>query len=198
MSEMEKQKTFYKRRKYNLKELRELTIKLKNKKISGIKLFSAIDDIGEEQYKEAKDAIALYLNDAEPDIRRISILVLGLWGLKEYYPQAKDMFLYDPDDVVKMHAASAIGKMFESTQNKEVIRVLLPSLFEDKHDRGFKSIVYDAILHILGIPTRQHPLVYSENYLQKKVDWNFVKQLQEGVLKKQRYKIDADFKIVPA
>lgn len=192
---------YWRRGKYSDEECAKLTEKLRKHKLSrwNMKLFNAINDLGEEGYTKAKDVIASYLNDGDPQIRNISLVILAiLWGYKAYYPVAKNFLLNDPEEENKMAGATAIGKLFRGTHNKEVIKILLPFFLDKTRSSIFREAIYGAILDVLGIPIQHHPSFNDDGELERKVDWNFIRDIKLGKIPKKGHKctINKNFKIL--
>lgn len=121
----------------------------------------------------AKDTVALYLDHNDSWVRHEAIWFLTSWGrLKEYQPALIRALQTDPDLDNRSFAASCLGRLFQGTNNAEVVAALKRTVQNADLEELPRLYAYGALLQVVkGISDS----AYSPHKRKlSEVDWEWV------------------------
>lgn len=88
-------------------------------------MYIALCILGEAGLRKARDMIRDCARHEDEDVRRGALYVLGtLWREKSETPLFVDTLMNDPDEYVRIQAASGLGSMYQGTGDDGVVKVL--------------------------------------------------------------------------
>lgn len=112
-------------------------------------LYGIVHDIGEAQLMEAEDEIAALLDDEDPDLRYISVMVLTFhWDRRRYRLRLEKMLIADLSKHVRAVSARGIGHLLRETKDYLSTKLLLKKLDDESEDGYVRLAAYDSLRSI--------------------------------------------------
>lgn len=148
----------------NSTDLRTLLQRLRCGVLSAREVVNALDAFGERGFTEAEADVSPFLASLDGELRRYALATLVRdWKLPKYQSAAEQMLLNDPDEYVRMAAATALGSFGRYRADRSVLRALYHALTDHDENPSVRLLAYEAILDVLGRPmTRPRPRKFSE------------------------------------
>lgn len=154
---------------------RDLLKRLRRGELSSRETVHALNVFGEEGFTEALEDVAPLLDSEDSEIRRFALSTLVRdWRLPRFQKAAEQLLLDDPDDLVRIDAAAALGAMGRSKRDRSILGLLYKVLMNGREDEFVRLMAYEAILDALGRGRgRSRPTRLSEIR-----DWALIDELR--------------------
>lgn len=139
-------------------------------------IYHAIHELGRAELKEAIPAIERFLTHDDPQYRYIALEVLTLhFHLPEHWTSAVHALRHDPDDHVRIGAASALCTLRRNTHDAATLHELARVVADENEDEFVRQTAWSAMLGVIKWDWQeQRRLARGAIDLAREVDWNFV------------------------
>jgi|GEM_PF-6742224 len=145
------------------------------KRVPAYELYSVINDIGKAKVYQARTAIEGYLQDDDPELRKIALLVLGLyWRIPEHFVTAIDFLHHDPEELNRVFGAAIISQLKENTHDPHYLAMLAAVVRNTQETLSVRQTAYIGMLTIQGVDRMKRFEIARDFSLEKDVDWQLV------------------------
>lgn len=140
-------------------------------------VYSAMIKIGKSFYRELKDDIVPFLQNANVELRSGAIRVLAFyWKLPEYKEIALTLFNNDTDSTVRADALMAWVGYYKNSNDKAVLKKLYDIMINKHEEHEIRAQAYSGLLFVAGLPKENWPDIFVDD-VDTDADWNLINQI---------------------
>ncbi len=150
---------------------------VRDNKLSGRDLYSAIHEFGRGHFLEARPVVERFLTHENAQLRCIALEVLiNHWRLADYWDVACAFLEQDSDKECRMRGASALEVLERNTQDRRTLSVLARVVCNPQEAPLVRETAYAAMRGIIHYdPREQFHLASKRLNLSQDIDWDMVK-----------------------
>ena len=147
---------------------------LQEKDLPSDTAYMVLNALGDDEFVEARDVIASYLTNADPNLRGIALHVLVEdFFLPEYLDTAL-RFLDDPDPNLQATAASVLATLRKNSDDQRVLAALARAVRDEERSRFTRAAIYIAMRTVHHFDPDEYFALGFKAIEQMPVDWAWV------------------------